>query len=307
MDISKFENFVSQHTPYEVSTTAQQILEDTLLNGFLKILFDTKNILLSGGIFANVKLNQKIRQTFQSCNIYVNPVMGDMGLALAGIEPYTSGISDSRGVFVGPSYDASDLSFIDNTYNVRDLENIDEIVNYLIACFDNNSPVGIFHGPMEYGPRSLCHRSIVFSAKSKNANDLLNKRLKRSDFMPFAPVILDIDAPKYLIGYSSDQETAVFMTMTYECTDYFCSQSPAVVHIDRTARPQVLTENRDPWMYKLLYTYTRRTGEACLINTSLNNHEEPIVCNLEDALKSLDRRNIDALLFARSALITRIP
>ena len=51
MDISKFENFVSQHTPYEVSATAQQILEDTLLEWISQnILFDTKNILLSGGI-----------------------------------------------------------------------------------------------------------------------------------------------------------------------------------------------------------------------------------------------------------------
>ena len=43
---------------------------------------------------------------------------------------------------------------------------------------------------MEYGPRALGARSILASPEYENINLKLNKRLKRSEFMPFAPVTL---------------------------------------------------------------------------------------------------------------------
>ena len=44
-------------------------------------------------------------------------------------------------------------------------------------------------GRMEYGPRALGARSILANPSRRETHDLLNKRLSRSEFMPFAPVI----------------------------------------------------------------------------------------------------------------------
>ena len=38
------------------------------------------------------------------------------------------------------------------------------------------------------------------------------------------------------------------------------------------------------------------TGDFALINTSLNNHEEPIIDSLDDALKTLINNCVDVLV-----------
>ena len=50
--------------------------------------------------------------------------------------------------------------------------------------------IGRFDGRMEYGPRALGNRSILYHAREPEVNQWLNKRLGRTEFMPFAPVTL---------------------------------------------------------------------------------------------------------------------
>ena len=47
----------------------------------------------------------------------------------------------------------------------------------------------IYAGRMEYGPRALGARSILANPSRRETHDLLNTRLDRTEFMPFAPVI----------------------------------------------------------------------------------------------------------------------
>ena len=76
------------------------------------------------------------------------------------------------------------------------------------------------------------------------------------------------------------------MTMTFQCTPRMREESPAAVHIDGTARPQVVSEDDCPSLYGVLKAYFARTGSPTVINTSLNMHEEPIVCTVDDALRA---------------------
>ena len=43
---------------------------------------------------------------------------------------------------------------------------------------------------MEYRPRALGNRSILYRATEPEVNHWLNQRLGRTEFMPFAPVTL---------------------------------------------------------------------------------------------------------------------
>ena len=90
---------------------------------------------------------------------------------------------------------------------------------------------------MEFGPRSLGNRSILYPATEPSVNNWLNHKLKRSEFMPFAPVTLVEHANECYLNMEGVEETAQFMTITFECTENMKNQSPAVVHVDGIARP----------------------------------------------------------------------
>lgn len=307
-DMDKFTSILKKWTPKETAATAQKILEDTLIKWISQnITKEVKNICLSGGVFANVRMNQKIREKFKNQIIYVNPLMSDLGLVLGGININLKKLYLNKGLYLGPNFDKSNkiTKFKKKNYKYIEIPNIKIAVKKSIEFFKKKSPIGVFHGAMEFGPRALCHRSIIYPATDKTCNKWLNERLNRSEFMPFAPVILDIHAKKYFKDYDENQITAEFMTITYDCKDEFIKKAPAAIHVDGTARPQILKKNKDPWFYNFLYNYIKTTGEVCLLNTSFNNHEEPIVCSPSDALASLAIKNVDAILFATKFLIVR--
>jgi carbamoyltransferase len=126
---------------------------------------------------------------------------------------------------------------------------------------------------------------------------MLSRRLNRSEFMPFAPVTTEELAPDCFKGASL--ATARFMTMCVPCTPFLRERCPAVVHVDGTARPQVVCRADNPDYHETLSRYAAKTGNPALINTSFNHHEEPIVLSPEDAVRSLVRGNVDILLAGR--------
>jgi carbamoyltransferase len=68
-----------------------------------------------------------------------------------------------------------------------------------------------------------------------------------------------------------------------------------VVHVDGTARPQILDPETAPDFYQIAKAYQELTGIPSLINTSFNMHGEPIVCTPEDALRSFQQGKLDYL------------
>jgi carbamoyltransferase len=155
--------------------------------------------------------------------------------------------------------------------------------------------VARFTGRMEYGPRALGHRSILYQTTDPSVNDWLNERLHRTEFMPFAPATLVEQADQCYVGLEGARDPARFMTITFDCTPQMRAQSPGVVHVDGTARPQLIDADTAPDFYQILGAYHQITGIPSLINTSFNMHEEPIVCTPEDALRSFQQGNLDYL------------
>jgi carbamoyltransferase len=90
-------------------------------------------------------------------------------------------------------------------------------------------------------------------------------------------------------------DPARFMTITFNCTAAMQATSPGVVHVDGTARPQLIDAVTAPDFHAILDAYHRLTGIPSLINTSYNMHEEPIVCSPEDALRSFKQGNLEYL------------
>jgi carbamoyltransferase len=73
------------------------------------------------------------------------------------------------------------------------------------------------------------------------------------------------------------------------------AEVPAVVHVDGTARPQVVRQDVHPLLHEVLTRYGQRTGLLALVNTSFNVHEEPIVCSPQDAIRGFLEAGLDVL------------
>ena len=96
----------------------------------------------------------------------------------------------------------------------------------------------------------------------------------------------DAAARRHPLDIAGAEYTAEFMTITFDCTDYMKRTSPAAVHVDGTARPQLLHPDRNPGFHSIVKAYHARTGIPTVINTSFNMHEEPIVKTAADAIRA---------------------
>ncbi|MBI3051401.1 hypothetical protein HYY74_02995 [Candidatus Woesearchaeota archaeon] len=116
-----------------------------------------------------------------------------------------------------------------------------------------------------------------------------------TEFMPFAPSMMREHAEEYFNNFAVGEYAAKFMTITFDCTKTCAENAAAITHIDNTARPQTVTKEQNPSYYKLLKIYRELTGLPIFVNTSFNEHEQPIVCTPKDAIDSFKQGNIDVL------------
>jgi carbamoyltransferase len=72
-------------------------------------------------------------------------------------------------------------------------------------------------------------------------------------------------------------------------------EAPAVVHVDGTARVQVVGDGADPFLTDLLNDFESLTGRGVLLNTSFNRQGEPIVETPLDAIDSFVGMQLDGL------------
>jgi carbamoyltransferase len=262
-----------------------------------------RNIAVAGGVFANVKFNQRVHQLEEVDNFFVHPAMDDSGLsvgsALAALaaQPDLSPTTLSKplpNVYLGADYPAEDIEAAVLATGLQ-TDYQPDIHTKIAELLAQGHVVARFTGRMEYGPRALGHRSIMVQTTDPTVNDWLNERLKRTEFMPFAPATLVEYAQDCYEDIEGAEDPARFMTITFNCTARMQAQSPGVVHVDGTARPQLIDPETAPDFYKILVAYHKLTGIPSLINTSFNMHEEPIVCTPQDALRSFQQGNLDFL------------
>ena len=111
--------------------------------------------------------------------------------------------------------------------------------------------------------------------------------------MPFAPVVTMEDVQDVFDLSPGMIYTARFMTITCGVKEHWREKIPAVVHVDDTARPQIIERSRNPLYYDILTAFKARTGLPVMVNTSFNVHEEPIINTPEECAKALRDGRID--------------
>jgi carbamoyltransferase len=290
----------SQFPKIDVAAAYQRVLEEVAVTYVSQHLRKTglRNLVLSGGVVANVKLNQRLREIGGVDGIFIHPNMGDggcgTGAALAEFAGSPATREPLRDVYFGPDYAASEI--VDALRRAQlpftHYEPIEPKIAMLLAA---GKVVARFDGRMEYGPRALGHRSILYHAKEPAVNQWLNQRLGRTEFMPFAPATLYEHRDENYLHVRGAEKAAQFMTLTFDCTESMKRDCPAAVHVDGTARPQLVSAEGSPGFHRILTEYYRLTGIPSVINTSFNMHEEPIVCTPDDAVRAFLQGNLDYL------------
>jgi len=271
-----------------------------------------RNIALAGGVPANVRVNEEIHRLPEVERIFIHPHMGDGGLgagaALAACVPgvlertMPSDPTPLPDVYLGRDLTESEITsvlqkagLIPETFSGSLEEQIAELLaaGYVVARA---------HGRMEYGPRALGHRSILYQPTDRSVNDWLNKNLRRTEFMPFAPAILYEARDQCLEALAGAEHAAEFMTITFHCTPWMRARMPGVVHLDGTARPELIHRERKPSYHRIIEAFQLRTGLPAIINTSFNMHEEPIVCSADDCVRAFLDGNLDYLALGPSLI-----
>jgi len=262
-----------------------------------------RNVGLAGGVFANVKINQRIHEIDAVDSVFVYPAMSDEGISagaalvlLSEVDPSSikTGTDCLDHVYLGRAFSDQEIEDALNAEGVPHTKSSNPEAD-IADLIEKGYVIARFNGRMEYGPRALGNRSILYRPDEPSVNDWLNKRLKRTEFMPFAPAVMEEDVDECFLGLPGAKNTARFMTITFDCTEMMKESCPGVVHVDGTARPQIVSESDNPSFYRIIREFKQRTGLSCIVNTSFNIHEEPIVCTPQEAIRAFKAGHLDVL------------
>ena len=300
-----YERLLDRMPREQMAWHAQALCEEVMLEFTRQALAITgqKRVAAAGGVMLNVKANAAIRDTLGLApeDFFIFPDSPDSGLAAgAAMEALFHEGAVRTPVALGSPY-------LGHSYHDEEIRSVLEGSRdrcRVVDCGSQSAEVtadklasgiviGTFQGRLEMGPRALGNRSVLADPRDISIKERINALLKgREWFVPFAPIVLDDDAHLYWHG-STDYR---YMTFAVTATPYAHATVPAVVHIDGTMRPQVVTAAGNPWLHAVLRAFKQRTGVGVLVNTSFNRHGHPIVGSPVDALLHLQNGWVDALI-----------
>lgn len=245
-------------------------------------------ILAAGGVFMNVKANQRIAALPEVDSFTAFPSCGDESLAIGAFYQASAAAHGHHQVQpLADCYLGDDITdqeahtaLAGTSYTV---ERPDDIATAVAKLLAEGQIVARCAGRMEFGARALGNRSILADPRNADLPRVLNRLVKRRDFwMPFAPAILASRQHDYL--HNPTHLANPHMMMTFDTLPEAAAHMIAALHpADLTGRAQIVPD-QGRGLAQVLSVYQQLTGHAVLLNTSLNLHGQPIACSAADAL-----------------------
>jgi len=248
------------HTNADVAHVVQSVLEEILIDYVKRYVPVDAHLVLSGGVFMNVKLNQLL-STYVN-KLSVMPLCGDQGAAIGVYESVAGDFKWPGHLFWGKRH--LDSSF-DNDFKTK----------AIIDILNDDGIVNVVRENMEFGARALCNTSTLAIPSERNCQ-YINMVNQRESTMPMAPVIHEKDFDNFFEA-SNVIDSMKYMICTAIYKDNVSGVSNKIPFSNSySGRPQLI--NDDHWLAPIL----EATG-GILINTSYNEHGMPIVYSQEDA------------------------
>lgn len=289
-----------------VAGAAQDLLEEILLDWVQAGIRATGEgrLAVSGGVFMNVKANQKVAGLDEVEEIFILPSCGDESNAIgAAYWLHAEGNGSAKGdhcvplsgLYLGRDILEADVAAAMDRLGVKErhvVRRFDDIEAEVARLLSKGEVVARVKGREEFGARALGNRSILANPSDFRTVAHINKMIKSRDFwMPFAPSILFERASDYIENPKGLKSP--YMMITFDSTPRGREDLTAACHpYDGTLRPQLIERPYNPDYYRLICEFESLTGIGGVLNTSYNLHGEPIVSSPEDAIQTFENSGL---------------
>jgi carbamoyltransferase len=281
----------------DLAYTAQYLLEETVTDLVEQSVdrIGSRNVCLNGGVALNCKLNKRIMELDCVDDLFIQPVAHDGGLALGGgwLTAHPRDVEPMTNVYWGSATEPDDVRALLESSKLP-FEAVDDVERYTAERIAEGALVGWVQGRQEMGPRALGNRSILADPRTEASRDRVNRYVKhREEWRPFAPSMLEERADEYLVN----AEPSPYMIKTFDTVPENRDDIEAVIHPgDATTRPQTVRRDQNPRYYRLISEFDDITGVPVVLNTSFNDHGEPIVTTAEEAVADFYTMGLDLLV-----------
>jgi len=284
----------------DVASSAQFVTEEILkdLVKYAISLTGCSNILFSGGVGQNCLAMAKLAQLKEVIEFIVPPSPGDSGSAL-GAAIFANMVSNRPPIKLPSIYPgASPASPLAENLN-KELFRLETSPNTMMIksayLIKSGEIIATLFDRPETGPRALGNRSLICDAGQADVVAKLNTLIKqRESFRPLAPLMRKSTAEKYFYLNKKAEKCYKWMGLTAIAKPSAEKDIPSVLHIDGTARLQVV----DGKVGKIcdLLEAVEKLDINVLVNTSFNVAGDPIVFDIIDAYVNMQRMGIRWLL-----------
>ena len=255
---------------------------------------------MAGGTALNCVANARIAAEGPFDRVWVQPAAGDSGtalgaaLAVAGTHiPFTTAA-------LGRGWSDAELE-AELRRAALPYERPGDIAAEAARVLAGNGIVAWYQGRSEYGPRALGHRSLLAHPGDPDTQRRMNDVKGREQFRPIAPMVRAERFHDIFEGV----DPSPYMLFVHRVKPSWRERSPAVVHIDGTARVQTVHTATEPLVAALLAAFERLTGLPVVVNTSLNTAGRPMVDTPREAMELFGSAPVDLLAMGPYAVHRR--
>jgi carbamoyltransferase len=263
-----------------------------------------RHLCLAGGVAHNCSLNGRLVYSELFDRVFVQPAAHDAGCALGAalavdLAARPGGrIAAQSHVFWGtdiPPREAvqRELAAWSGLLTAEVQDDPSITAARLIA---DGRVIGWVQGRSEFGPRALGNRSILADPRPPEHKDIINRMVKKREaYRPFAPSVTAERVGDFFV-VPRTQRDFPYMTVVLQVQPEQRELLGAVTHVDGTARVQTVDRATNEKYWKVIDEFGRLTGVPVVLNTSFNNHAEPIVDSVADAIACFLTTDLHALV-----------
>lgn len=277
--------------------TLHTFLEELLVERVLKIVPENNKLIYSGGSALNIKWNSALVETGYFDDIFIAPFANDTGSAIGMACSHLALEHDIWSVNWSV-YSGTELINTTPSDKWSYIEMSPEELGKLL--YDCNECIVVLNGKAEIGPRSLGHRSLMMSTVVKGNKEILNKIKRRESFRPVAPISLPEDAYNHFYICKDDK----YMLYDHLIKDESREIIPAIIHLDSTARVQIIREYDSNFVFRVLESYKNYSGVGILCNTSANHNGKGFFPDTKSATDWAENNGVN-YVFSNGILYSR--
>jgi len=268
---------------------------------------------LAGGVAHNCTVNGELLRSGLFEHIFVQPAAHDAGCALGAalalcLSSRIPITADDR-LYWGTDATADDAAVARTLAAWGDFvvaERKDDVVGHAAERLAAGEVIGWVQGRAEFGPRALGNRSIVADPRPAENKKIINAMVKkREGYRPFAPSVAAEACSRF---FEVPEGLALpHMIFVVGVREEHRKALGAITHVDGSARVQTVSREQNPRYWALLQAFGERTGVPMVLNTSFNNHAEPIVDSVEDAIVCFLTTDLHALAIGDHWVVKKKP